>query len=66
MKRLAPGETDTWFIEILGTDGGIRYSTKEPKTLWIFERGRELLVSTFAVTRFGLETRFNVFAIRLQ
>lgn len=41
MKRLAPGETNTWFIEILGTDGGVRYSTKEPKTLWTFQRGRE-------------------------
>jgi hypothetical protein len=38
MKRLAPGETNTWFIEALGTEGGIRFSTKEPKTLWIFQR----------------------------
>ena len=41
MKRLAPGETNTWFIEILGTDGGVKYSTKEPKTLWTFQRARE-------------------------
>ncbi|RYD36670.1 MAG: Gfo/Idh/MocA family oxidoreductase [Verrucomicrobiaceae bacterium] len=41
MKRLAPGATNTWFIEILGTDGGVRYSTAEPKTLWLFERGKE-------------------------
>jgi predicted dehydrogenase len=41
MKRLAPGETNTWFIEVLGADGGARFSTKEPKTLWIFERGKE-------------------------
>ncbi|HWY31595.1 MAG TPA: Gfo/Idh/MocA family oxidoreductase [Candidatus Acidoferrum sp.] len=41
MKRLAPGETNTWFIEILGTDGGVKYSTKEPKTLWTFQRWRE-------------------------
>lgn len=40
-KRLAPSETNTWFFEVLGTDGGVRYSTKEPKTLWLFERGRE-------------------------
>ena len=25
MKRLAPGETNTWFIEVLGTEGGVRY-----------------------------------------
>jgi predicted dehydrogenase len=41
MKRLAPGETNTWWVEILGTDGGVRYSTKEPKTLWTFKRGKE-------------------------
>ncbi len=41
MKRLAPGETNTWFIEVLGTDGGVRFSTKEPKTLWLFERKKE-------------------------
>jgi predicted dehydrogenase len=41
MKRLAPGATNTWFIEILGTDAGVRFSTAEPKTLWVFERGKE-------------------------
>jgi predicted dehydrogenase len=40
-KRLAPGATNTWFIEILGTDGGVRFSTAEPKTLWLFERDKE-------------------------
>lgn len=38
MKRMAPGETNTWYIEALGTDGGIRFSTKEPKSLWVFRR----------------------------
>jgi predicted dehydrogenase len=41
LKRLAPGETNTWFLEVLGTDGGVKYSTKTPKTLWTFQRGRE-------------------------
>ncbi|MEW6511103.1 MAG: Gfo/Idh/MocA family oxidoreductase [Bacteroidota bacterium] len=41
MKRMAPGETNTWYIEVLGTEGGIRYSTKEPKSLWVFERERD-------------------------
>ena len=41
MKRLAPGETNTWYLEVLGTDGGGRYSTKEPKTLWSFRREKE-------------------------
>ncbi len=39
MKRLAPGEMNTWFLEALGTEGGVRFSTKDPKTLWVFERG---------------------------
>jgi predicted dehydrogenase len=37
-KRLAPGEMNTWFFEVLGTERGVRFSTKEPKTLWVFER----------------------------
>ncbi len=40
-KRMAPGATNTWWVEVLGTDGGARYSTAEPKTLWQFERGKE-------------------------
>ncbi|WP_194774818.1 Gfo/Idh/MocA family protein [Pararhodonellum marinum] len=41
MKRLAPGETNTWYIEIDGTDNGVRFSTKSPKTLWTFHREKE-------------------------
>lgn len=41
MKRLAPGATNTWWVEVLGTDGGVRYSTQEPKTVWTFKRGKE-------------------------
>ncbi len=41
MKRLAPGATNTWWVEVLGTDGGIRFSTAEPKSLWTFTRGKE-------------------------
>jgi predicted dehydrogenase len=32
-KRIAPGETNTWMIEVDGTDGSIAFSTKFPKTL---------------------------------
>lgn len=32
-KRIAPGETNTWFIEVQGTRTSVRYSTKHPKTL---------------------------------
>ena len=31
MKRLAPGERNSWFIEILGTEGGVKFSTKGQK-----------------------------------
>lgn len=41
MRRLAPSETNTWIFEILGTERGVRYSTKEPKTLWQFRRDKE-------------------------
>jgi predicted dehydrogenase len=32
-KRIAPGETNTWMIEINGTAGSVTYSTKYPKTV---------------------------------
>jgi predicted dehydrogenase len=31
--RIAPGETNTWYIRVLGTHASIEYSTKYPKTL---------------------------------
>lgn len=31
--RIAPGETNTWYIRILGTKFSVEYSTKHPKTL---------------------------------
>lgn len=56
MKRLAPGATNSWFIEILGTAGGVRYSTAEPKTLWSFERGSE---QWWKRTELGFGTSFK-------
>jgi predicted dehydrogenase len=41
MKRMAPTETNTWMFEVLGTDRGVRFSTKEPKTLWQYRRDKE-------------------------
>jgi predicted dehydrogenase len=32
-KRIAPGETNTWVIEVDGTRGSIAFTTKQPKTL---------------------------------
>ncbi len=33
MKRIAPGEQNTWFIRIIGTNLSAEFSTKRPKTL---------------------------------
>ena len=33
MNRLSPGESNTWYIKIFGTELSAMYSTKEPKTL---------------------------------
>lgn len=55
MKRLAPGATNTWSIEILGTEGGVRYSTAEPKTLWKFDRAKE---QWWSRTDLGFQTPF--------
>lgn len=43
MKRIAPGETNTWYIEVLGTKGGVKYSTKDTKALWTFTCEEEQL-----------------------
>jgi hypothetical protein len=32
-KRIAPGETNTWIIRVVGTEFSAEYSTKHPKTL---------------------------------
>ena len=55
MKRLAPGATNPWSIEILGTEGGVRYSTAEPKTLWKFDRAKE---QWWSRTDLGFQTPF--------
>ena len=32
--RIAPGETNTWYIKILGTEFSVQYSTRYPKSLY--------------------------------
>lgn len=56
MKRLAPTETNTWIFEALGTDRGVRFSTKEPKTLWLFRRDKE---QWWEKTDLGFSTPFK-------
>jgi predicted dehydrogenase len=36
-KRIAPGETNTWTVEVDGTEGSMAYTTKLPKTLRFME-----------------------------
>lgn len=33
-KRMAPGATNTWFIEVYGTAGSAKFSTHEPKAFY--------------------------------
>lgn len=33
MKRIAPGEANTWFLRVIGTSLSAEFSTKHPKTL---------------------------------
>lgn len=41
MKRMVPGETNTWYIEVMGTEGGAKYSTKDTKAFRTFKREKE-------------------------
>jgi predicted dehydrogenase len=56
MKRLAPTETNTWIFEALGTDRGVRFSTKEPKTLCTYRRDKE---QSWQRTDLGFEMPFK-------
>jgi predicted dehydrogenase len=57
VKRIAPGEMDTWSLEVLGTRGGARFSTKHPKTLWTldYEPGGE---QSWAATDLGYRSAY--------
>ena len=46
-KRIAPGQKNTWAFEAIGLNGGVRFSTKEPKRVEVF--------STTAVPGIGRE-----------
>jgi predicted dehydrogenase len=36
-KRIAPGEANTWYLKVHGTDRSMEFSTKQPKTLRLLE-----------------------------
>lgn len=62
MKRMLPGATNTWFIEIIGTEGGARFSTAEPKVLWLYQREAE---QCWKRVELGFETSFNTVTGRI-
>lgn len=35
-KRIAPGQKNTWALEAVGLEGGVRFSTKNPKLVEVF------------------------------
>jgi len=42
MKRMAPGATNTWFLEVYGTKESARFSTSDPKAFYVLEtKGKE-------------------------
>ncbi len=41
-KRLAPGQINSWSLEVIGTRGGVKFSTKQPKTLWTYQTAPEV------------------------
>jgi predicted dehydrogenase len=36
-KRMAPGQTNTWFIEVYGTDGSMKFTTHDPRSIYCLE-----------------------------
>ena len=56
-QRIAPGEKNTWRIEIFGTKASARFSTKNPKCLEIMEyQGKE---QVWQMIEMGYESAFK-------
>jgi predicted dehydrogenase len=56
-QRIAPGEKNTWYLEILGTKASARFSTKNPRSLALLEyRGGE---QAWQAVDMGQETAFK-------
>ncbi len=57
MKRMMPGATNTWFLEVYGMHRSYRYSTTEPRTLYFCDNsGRS---QAWARLDMGYETPFK-------
>ncbi len=41
-KRMSPGDTNTWYIEVFGTEGSAKFTTHDPKAFYYLEtKGKE-------------------------
>jgi predicted dehydrogenase len=40
-KRMAPGQTNTWYIEVDGLAGSARFSTRDPKSFYYLSSGEK-------------------------
>jgi predicted dehydrogenase len=57
MQRIAPGEKNSWYLEILGTRTSVRFSTRQPKQLELLEyTGGE---PVWGHLQTGYDTAFN-------
>jgi predicted dehydrogenase len=57
MHRIAPGQKNTWYLEVLGTKTSARFSTRNPKQLeWLDYRGGEQVWGEVEV---GYETAYK-------
>ena len=56
-QRIAPGEKDTWYLEVLGTRSSARFSTKNPKRLELlsYDGGEQI----WGQVDMGYETAFK-------
>jgi len=56
-QRIAPGQKNTWYVEILGTKASARFSTRDPKRLeWLDYTGGE---QVWGAVEMGHETAFK-------
>ena len=56
-QRIAPGEKNTWYVEVLGTSASARFTTRNPRRLELLEyRGGE---QTWQQIDMGQETAFK-------
>jgi predicted dehydrogenase len=62
-KRLMPGATNTWFLEVYGTNTSVRFSTHDPRAFYLCEnRGKE---QAWARLDMGMQTVYPVVTGRI-